>query len=185
MKRRNSSTPDQHFVSTEQGLATTRSISSPRPVGGEMFFLTAPFRERWATTSVYQSHVTNPSAHSGRNSANTRQTRPSSRLRQGFVQSPFTHVTTLLRRELRAVFTSGGPFGLTNDLVWAGTILGQTDEARLRLGCAGVSLWPKAHADSCRDSSSKCHAKNSGLPRTSRAQRRWPRSKHPAEPEWF
>jgi hypothetical protein len=150
-----------------------------------MFFLTAPLRERWATTSVYQSHVTNPSAHSGRNSANTRQTRPSSRLRQGFVQSPFTHVTTLLRRELRAVFTSGGPFGLTNDLVWAGTILGQTDEARLRLGCAGVSLWPKAHADSCRDSSSKCHAKNSGLPRTSRAQRRWPRSKHPAEPEWF
>src|SRR5262245_12389992 len=45
MKRRNPSTPDQQIVSTEQGLAATRSISSPRPVGGEMFFLTDPFRE--------------------------------------------------------------------------------------------------------------------------------------------
>jgi hypothetical protein len=47
MKCRNPFTPDQQVVSTEQGLAATRSISSPRPVGGEMFFLTAPFRERW------------------------------------------------------------------------------------------------------------------------------------------
>jgi hypothetical protein len=55
---------------------------------------------------------------------------------------------------LRAVFTSGGPFRLTDDLVWAGTLLGQADEARLRLGCAGVFLSPKSHADSSRDSSS-------------------------------
>jgi hypothetical protein len=50
MKCRNFSMPDQEIVSTEQGLAATKSISSRRPVGGEMFFLTAPFRERWATT---------------------------------------------------------------------------------------------------------------------------------------
>src|SRR5215475_2206240 len=47
MKRRNFSMPDQEIVSTEHGLAATKSISSRRPVGGEMFFLTAPFRERW------------------------------------------------------------------------------------------------------------------------------------------
>ena len=33
----------------KQELAATRSISSSRPVGGEMFFLTAPFRGHWAT----------------------------------------------------------------------------------------------------------------------------------------
>src|SRR5262245_65864349 len=52
MKRRNFSTLDQEIVSTEQGLAATRSISSRRPVGGEMFFLTAPFRERWANDNI-------------------------------------------------------------------------------------------------------------------------------------
>src|SRR5262245_65196840 len=41
------------IVSTEQGLAATKSISSRRPIGGEMFFLTAPFRERLATTHCY------------------------------------------------------------------------------------------------------------------------------------
>src|SRR5262245_45317305 len=49
MKRRNFSTPDQQIVLTEQGLAAMKSISSRRPVGGEMFFLTAPFREHWVT----------------------------------------------------------------------------------------------------------------------------------------
>jgi hypothetical protein len=49
MKRPRLFKPDQHIVSTEQGLAAMRSISSGWPVGVEMFFLTAPFRERWAT----------------------------------------------------------------------------------------------------------------------------------------
>ena len=32
------------------GLAATRSLSSGRPVGGEMFFLTAPFIEHYGVT---------------------------------------------------------------------------------------------------------------------------------------
>src|SRR6267378_3337705 len=46
MNSRISRKPDPHLVSTEQGLAATRSLSSGWPVGGEMFFLTAPFIER-------------------------------------------------------------------------------------------------------------------------------------------
>ncbi len=37
---------DQQTVSTAQGLAATRTISAWWPVGREVFFLTAPFRER-------------------------------------------------------------------------------------------------------------------------------------------
>jgi len=51
MKRRKLFKPDQQIVSTEQRLAAMSSISSRWPVGGEMFFLTAPFREHWATLS--------------------------------------------------------------------------------------------------------------------------------------
>jgi len=50
MKRRKPPKPDQLIVSTEQGLAATKTTSSRWPVGGEMFFLTAPFRERWTTS---------------------------------------------------------------------------------------------------------------------------------------
>jgi hypothetical protein len=46
MKRRKTGKLDQHFVSTEHGLAATTTWSSGRPVGGEIFVLTFPFIER-------------------------------------------------------------------------------------------------------------------------------------------
>jgi len=49
MKRRKLPKPDQQIVSTEQGLAATIDFPSRWPVGGEIFLLTAPFIERWAT----------------------------------------------------------------------------------------------------------------------------------------
>src|SRR5262249_14245632 len=63
MKRRNFSMPDQEIVSTEHGLAATKSISSRRPVGGEMFFLTAPFREHWATWRVISGRFIDSTLH--------------------------------------------------------------------------------------------------------------------------
>jgi hypothetical protein len=36
---------DQQIVSTEAGLAATIGFASQRPVGGEMFFLTAPLQK--------------------------------------------------------------------------------------------------------------------------------------------
>src|SRR2546427_6423983 len=47
MKRRKHQKPDQHFVSTEKGLAAAIGFLFRRPVGGEMFFLTSPFIERF------------------------------------------------------------------------------------------------------------------------------------------
>jgi hypothetical protein len=38
---------DQQIVSTEAGLAVTIGCASRRPVGGEVFFLTAPFIEHY------------------------------------------------------------------------------------------------------------------------------------------
>jgi hypothetical protein len=38
---------DQQIVSTEAGLAATIGFAFWRPVGGEMFFLTAPFIEHY------------------------------------------------------------------------------------------------------------------------------------------
>jgi hypothetical protein len=38
-------TSDQQIVSTEAGLAATIGFASQRPVGGEMFFLTAPLQK--------------------------------------------------------------------------------------------------------------------------------------------
>jgi len=49
LKRRKLPKPDHLIVSTEQGLAATKTTSSRWPVGGEMFFLTASFRGRWMT----------------------------------------------------------------------------------------------------------------------------------------
>src|SRR5947209_11644815 len=46
MNDRNSAKLDQRIVSTEAGLAATIAFLSLRPVGGEMFLLTAPFIER-------------------------------------------------------------------------------------------------------------------------------------------
>jgi hypothetical protein len=46
MNYRNRIKLEQQIVSTETGLAATIGFPSARPVGGEMFLLTAPFMER-------------------------------------------------------------------------------------------------------------------------------------------
>src|SRR5215831_5779354 len=54
---------DQQIVSTEVGLAATIGCASRQPIGGEMFFLTAPFIERCgvfrelSTEQVYSLHI--------------------------------------------------------------------------------------------------------------------------------
>src|SRR6266446_886492 len=50
MKRRKHRKLDQHFVSTEHGLAATIGFLPAPPVGGEIFLLTSPFIEHWATS---------------------------------------------------------------------------------------------------------------------------------------
>ena len=55
MNDRNSAKLDQRIVSTEAGLAATIAFLSLRPVGGEMFLLTAPFIERPLRTATRRS----------------------------------------------------------------------------------------------------------------------------------
>jgi hypothetical protein len=43
---------DQQIVSTEAGLAATIGFAFWRPVGGEMFFLTAPFIEHYGVLTL-------------------------------------------------------------------------------------------------------------------------------------
>jgi hypothetical protein len=52
MNNRISVKSDQQIVSTEAGLAATIGFASRGPVGGEMFFLTAPFIEHFGVIVV-------------------------------------------------------------------------------------------------------------------------------------